>query len=345
MDRLHFLDVGQGDCSIIQHRSGRTSMIDVYKARLRSERNALIDLLRDQSGEVPSPLGSYLSSAWSVNHTHQSTNPIEYLKNLGVTNLFRFILTHPDMDHMDGIKALFDAIPVFNLWDTRNTKTFESHFRYSDDDWKYYLALRDGMAAYGNKRLTLCNGARGAPWNDFSVDFGTPDNLHVLAPTPDLIEQANKEGNWNDASYVIVWFTPAGRVLFWGDAHDRTRQHVLEHYAQDLKGVEIMIAPHHGRDSGGSKEFLSRLQPKLTLFGRAPSEHMAYSAWSGRNLPIITNNQAGNIVIDMSGDQPVVYAQNQRFAVSQYGSAVWSESHGGYLCGGVERSVLGNVGE
>ena len=33
MGILHFLDVGQGDCSIIEHRSGRTTMIDVCKAR------------------------------------------------------------------------------------------------------------------------------------------------------------------------------------------------------------------------------------------------------------------------------------------------------------------------
>lgn len=31
------------------------------------------------------------------------------LKDFGVSTIFRFILTHPDMDHMDGMKSLFDS--------------------------------------------------------------------------------------------------------------------------------------------------------------------------------------------------------------------------------------------
>jgi len=34
-------------------------------------------------------------------------NPIEYLRDRGISEVFRFILTHPEMDHMDGIKDFF----------------------------------------------------------------------------------------------------------------------------------------------------------------------------------------------------------------------------------------------
>ena len=48
----------------------------------------------------------------SGNHQQKNypVNPIQYLKDFGVSTIFRFILTHPDMDHMDGMKSLFDSL-------------------------------------------------------------------------------------------------------------------------------------------------------------------------------------------------------------------------------------------
>ena len=36
-------------------------------------------------------------------------NPIDYLKRLNIQNIFRFVITHPDMDHLDGIKDFFSS--------------------------------------------------------------------------------------------------------------------------------------------------------------------------------------------------------------------------------------------
>ena len=60
------------------------------------------------------------------------------------------------------------------------------------------------------------------------------------------------------------------------------------------------------------------LNPKLTLFGNAPSKHLAYDAWNSRELPVITNNQAGSIIIDFEikfeGTKGHVYVTNESFA-------------------------------
>jgi competence protein ComEC len=96
MGILHFLDVGQGDCSIIQHGSGRVSIIDVCKARKvpallgRSGSTILGEFWQDQRGEIggrATILGRSAVTATSADHT----NPIAYLQKIGVTDVHRFV--------------------------------------------------------------------------------------------------------------------------------------------------------------------------------------------------------------------------------------------------------------
>jgi beta-lactamase superfamily II metal-dependent hydrolase len=320
MTILHFLNVGQGDCSIIWHATGRVSMVDVCRARRSMPRSSrglslLEAFARDQRGEMPAHLAGlqHAGPAADVGHT----NPIDYLRKIGVVYLHRFILTHPDMDHMDGLADLIDTFPPLNFWDTANIKAFTPSRQYRDEDWRLYLGLRDGLITDGPTRLILHAGDTGAFWNRGGYGGVPHDDLHVLAPTPELISAANRVGDWNDASYVLLQLTPAGRILFWGDAHDRTRAYVVSRYADLLRGVEIMIAPHHGRDSNGDRDYLSIIQPRLTLFGCAPSQHLAYDAWYNRDLRFITNTQAGNIVVDSRTTAMAIYVENEAFARKQ----------------------------
>ena len=105
MEVIHFLNVNEGDCILIEHSSHRKTMIDI------SNRRKVINACE---------------GFFSGNHNQKSypENPIDYLKNRNIHTIFRFILTHPDMDHMDGIKALFSSFEVVNFWDTENTKNY-----------------------------------------------------------------------------------------------------------------------------------------------------------------------------------------------------------------------------
>jgi competence protein ComEC len=52
----------------------------------------------------------------------------------------------------------------------------------------------------------------------------------------------------------------------------------------------------------------------LTLFGCAKSEHLAYDEWNRRNLTHITNNQAGNILLNGTNEWIEVYVENLSYA-------------------------------
>jgi len=351
MGVLHFLNVGQGDCSIIKHASGRITVIDICKARSPQPppTGGLMALMLGAQPQRPAPLltgglGMMATPPPSVRPgftllagptTRPATsgllglaatlpsptpeNPICYMRDHGLTEVFRFILTHPDMDHMDGIKDLFSEFNPGNFWDTENTctKSFPSGSPYREEDWLFYKGLRDGTRASTAKRLTLHTNDKGQFYNQ-AGGYGEPqDGLYVLAPTPTLVAEANRTGDFNDASYVILYKSAVGRILFCGDAHDKTWEHLLANHLNDIQGVELMIAPHHGRDSGRDRSFLSAVRPKLTLFGAAPSEHLAYDAWRNRGLDYITSNQGGNVVVDTNGTHMQVYVSKESFARKQ----------------------------
>ena len=61
------------------------------------------------------------------------------------------------------------------------------------------------------------------------------DEFYILAPTPELIKQANESEDYNDASYVILYRGAGGRILLSGDSHDNTWNHILEEWEDDFK--------------------------------------------------------------------------------------------------------------
>lgn len=248
MRRVHFLNVNNGDCSIIQHGSGRVTVIDVCNARPTDVYAEAV--LKDAAAREFGKLGN-------VNQKKYPVNPISYMRNQGITSVFRFVLTHPDMDHLDGIEAFFDAFSPGNFWDTDNVceKDFGpgENGGYSEDDWTFYTRLRDEKPESDPKRLTLYSGAHGKYYND-DDNAGNGDGIVVLAPTSGLVAQANECEDYNDCSYVLLYQAQTSnggihKILFAGDSHDATWEHILEKHSDLVSNVDLLIAPHHGRHS------------------------------------------------------------------------------------------------
>lgn len=320
MPRVHFLNVNDGDCSIIQHSSSRNTVIDVSAAKKPAAKLAAALRGYGRVYESMSTNVQVLSNRAGVkgnfNRSEYPDNPIAYMKDRGITSVFRFISTHPDMDHIDGIKAFFGEFKPENFWDTDNTKHLDDFEdgRYNPDDWDFYTSLRDGNPQSDPRRLALYAGSTGQYYNQDENGKSGSDGLYILAPTPELVRAANEAEDWNDSSYVILYRSGKKRILFAGDSHDETWAYILENWKSDVTNVDVLIAPHHGRDSGRDYAFLDVVKPKITLFGNAPSEHMAYDQWNYRDLLFITNNQAGTIILDVNGSALDVFVSHKPFA-------------------------------
>ncbi|MBX7149567.1 hypothetical protein K1X76_10855 [bacterium] len=304
---VHFLNVGHGDCSIIQHDSGNVTMIDMCKGNLSSD---------EETGQKASQL---LSQAFEtpkiVGMEDCPTNPIHYCRDmLGLNSIFRFVLTHPDMDHMDGLANLMTTLQVDNFWEPGIRRPTINEFKagFQKNDWDQYERLINKKVP-GTTVLSRLEGSKFKYANE-GGDTGSGDSLFILSPDQNLIKQANELEECNDASYVILYKTAHGGIIFAGDSHDKTWELILKKHSDEVKDCAVLIAPHHGRDSDRSFDFLKVLKPRLTLFGCAPKEHLAHDAWQRLGLPVITNNQAGNIILDVNRYGINIFVENESFA-------------------------------
>lgn len=305
MPRVHFVNVFPGDCTIIQHASGRVSMLDICDGNAEAKQKAFFESVAKAEGKVAGNFGM----------CQHNTNPIDYCNKFGINSVFRFILSHPDMDHMDGFNRLVDELGIDNFWDSGARKAkpeFKQGSMYKEADWDRYVKVRDG----NESGVTVVNKIAGDKFLFANADEsgGTGDALNILAPNEELLADPDLEDDINEGSYVVLYRSAGGRVLLCGDAHDAAFESIKHNYKANVQGCAVMLAPHHGRDSGRSYDFLDFIKPKLTIIGCAPSQHISYGEWSKRSLDILTSNQAGNIVLDIVAGQIDVYIENKTFA-------------------------------
>ena len=308
MGVVHFLNVNEGDCILIQHPSGHNTVIDISNA------SEDVELFESASG--------------NHNQKNYPVNPIQYLKDFNIDTVFRFILTHPDMDHMDGISSLFDNFSVLNFWDTQNTKEMDSNSdwgKYDKNDWDFYQKIRKSQKS--PIVLNLLAGSKGIYYNKTENGKLGPDGLHILAPIKTLIDEANETKEYNDCSYVILYKVNDKKIIFSGDSAEKTWNYILENHKADVTDVDVLIAPHHGRKSGGNNDYLDVLKPKLTLFGNAKSQYLNYNAWNSRNLDHITNNQANCVILNADGENGIdVYVTYETFAKKRNPNSVYNNN-------------------
>ena len=332
MARFHFLNVRNGDCSIIEHNSGHVSVIDVCNARLPENQKAigLLEFIAlEQESET---LAKATLARKNYGQKAHPTNPIQHLRDFGISTIFRLAITHPDMDHMDGLTDLFQyALPI-NYYDTDNKKEMEDQWKdspFREEDWRLYRRLRNNPPDSDPKALRIYSGDDGIHRRKNWDGEPPGDAFFTLSPTPELVNAANEADEYNDASYVFMYWSPTGRVIISGDSHDKTWEHILDAHRSDVRDVELLIAPHHGRKSGRSYDFLDVLKPKMTFFGNAPSKDLAYSAWRNRNLPYVTNNMAGSMIVDCS-DNMSLYVTNENYARDENEHTFYSNNHKGW---------------
>ena len=79
----------------------------------------------------------------------------------------------------------------------------------------------------------------------------------------------------------------------------------------DLCKVNVLFAPHHGRDTGKvPKSWLKVLDPDLIIIGEAPSEHLNY--YNGYDT--ITQNSAGDITFLLNDNSCNIYVGNPNYS-------------------------------
>lgn len=279
MLKVHFLNVGHGDCTIIKHHSGNLTVIDINNSQ-NYDADSHSELVEEQLAKfAPNPglLARIIysdSAEKKANEIERSelTDPIRFLKDTYSNQKpFRYIQTHPDMDHMRGLKRLHEEIGFTNFWDTRNTKPTPTFRSEADrEDWEFYQSLRAGNVAGISPRY-FERGASAYAFNrDENGDAGG-DRIEILSPTPALVKTCNDGGKFNNLSLVLRVTHAGVSVLFPGDAEEAAWDDMVTSYGTSLHSTYLK-ASHHGRDSGYHLKATQLIAPRVICVsvGRKP---------------------------------------------------------------------------
>lgn len=355
--RVHFLNVGHGDCTIIEHPSGRLTMIDINNSQkfdadstrefveerrgreapeqllagLGAPTNALFGAIAaPRSGLEPlgggfNTLGSGLNAlgggfnalrggfnALAVLEqmrqdeeaaTRELTDPIDYMRDrFRGRSLFRYVQTHPDLDHMRGLMRLHHEIGFANFWDIAHDKQIDE-FRSDDDrdDWQFYQRVRRGFVS-GVKVLTLQQQAAGFAWNEEPADTPGGDWIEILSPTQGLLAACRGTDEFNDASYVLRVWHFGKSLLLPGDAGELAWKSLMQTYGSWLKS-DLMKGSHHGRDSGYNLEAVKLIAPRSVIVsvGRKPPTD-ASRKYHQQCGDVASTRYYGNIVLQIQDD-------------------------------------------
>ena len=196
---VHFLDVGQGDAAII----------------LCDDMSMIIDGGRSSYSQF---LYSYITNTLKLTH-------MDYM-----------IATHPDADHIGGLAAALNAVPVDLLLTpvtSHDSKGFENMMKYAEKQGTAVLVPEEGD-------YLVLGGAR----------------IEILHCYPEATYT-------NDKSIVVRIDYGETSFLFTGDA-ERTSEFMMVDAGVDLK-ADVLKVGHHGSATSTEREFLEKVQPKYAV--------------------------------------------------------------------------------
>lgn len=201
--RLTFLSVGQGDCIVLQ-TDGRTVLIDAGPVNSSSS------------------AGERMLSA--------------RLNRLGVDRVDLLLITHPDADHIGGVKGLARR---FRIASVIMAECFREHPKVRE--------LQSGPL----------NGSR-FHWVDDStnIDIGNL-KLDVLAPT-DLTPEDD-----NDGSLFVRISSGAAAAVLTGDAPIDVEATMIGRLA--TWRAQVLQAGHHGSRTSTGSAWLKAVQPEWVV--------------------------------------------------------------------------------
>ncbi len=246
----------------------------------------------------------------NMDDTNKQKITDEIISESSDKDITRFISTHPDEDHIHGLKYLDDKIGILNFYCVKNeaTKSDET------DDFKKYCELRDS----DKKAFDIYEGCSRC-WmnqNDEEKKYGS-SGINILWPITDnedyKAELLNaKEGKSpNNISPIIKYSLSNGVTVLWfGDLENSFMEKIKD--TVELPKADIIFAPHHGRSSGKiPKEWMESISPKIVIIGEAPSEKINYLS----NYNTITQNTAGDIILDCESGIVDIYVSNENYSV------------------------------
>ncbi len=228
---ITFLDVGQGDCILVQAPGGRTMLVDG---------------------------GGWQGQQTGYDVGREIVTPA--LMARIVRRLDVLVITHPHEDHIGGLPAVIEAVPIGMVLDPK-----------LKSDSPVYPQLMEAVAKKNIKVYRAMVGQR--------INLGRGIYAQVLGPPNQRFEGTGAEVNDNSVVIRLVYGDVS--VLLTGDVEEEGALRLAD--MGEAVHSTIMKVPHHGSSGAAQRAFLDAVQPELAIISVAeensfghPSEEMLY---------------------------------------------------------------------
>lgn len=209
---VHFINVGQGDCIFIQ---------------TPGKENILIDG------------GGTVFNDYDVG----KNKVIPYLRRKGIQKIDMMFLTHPDLDHLEGLVSILKEMSVDKVFDTELTCESMTYLEFlsliqENKDISYYK-IKAGDIIEINK------------------------NLNIFVLNPDKSNCYSSEADFNNNSIVLKLQYKNANFLFTGDIEKEIEVKLL---SEDIcLESDILKVAHHGSSSSSYGIFLETVNPEVAV--------------------------------------------------------------------------------
>ncbi len=227
----------------------------------------------------------------------------------------RFISTHPDEDHIEGLEYLDEKMPIANFYVVENSATKE----IVTESFKHYCGLRDGEKAFyvskGCSRKWMNQGDDDRGSAGINILWPDTSNEHFKI----ALQEAADGTAFNNISLVARYSVVDNASFMWiGDLETQFMEDIYSDIK--LEKTTIVFAPHHGRKSGKLPDkWLDKLEPEIIVLGEVPSRHMYY--YTGYNT--LTQTKAYDITFVAEDGKVHCYSSNK-----DYGKREWLNDEG-----------------
>ena len=211
-----FLDVGQGNAALVAFPGGKKMIIDG---------------------------GGFSSGSFDVGKMVVAP----YLWHKKISQIDYIALSHPQADHMNGLRFIAKAFHPKEFW-------------YNGDDVETatFSELKTILETGKIKTLLPSDLRDGIEINGVRVSILHPDS----DGQPVILE---KDGKWLNNNSLVLKIAYRGKTfLFPGDLEKPGEEMVVSNAGEMLKS-DILLSPHHGSKTSSTREFLEMVRPGICI--------------------------------------------------------------------------------
>lgn len=233
---LTMLDVGQGDCFVLEEKGGLCMMIDGGSSSV-------------------SEVGKYRISP--------------FLRSHGIQTLDFVFLTHVDKDHTNGVLELLGnqksnriVIRYLVLTDyAKENAAYQELLSAAQKSGTRVLYFSEGDHIEGNDFMLTCL----YPGKDGNEEKGGNVGIDGSQEKEDNKEMYMENPDENDRSMVLLLECQKQKLLFMGDLTAAYENEIMESPYLKNSSISLLKLGHHGSRFSSSETFLEAFMPKIGL--------------------------------------------------------------------------------